>query len=494
MPTRSQCSQSQLSRLSPVVGAVLTRRTCQALLGAEGVRLYWRTLTPLVTVWGLIYQRLQGGGPGRSGGPGTAPLDAVVSALQQGEADGLDADDPHCTPLSVRLRSLSTSAYNQARQRLPLGLLCGLREQVRAQQLARLPASEQRWRGHLVRWLDGTTFRLPPEGDLAATYGRAAGRRGVSHWVIAKSVVSFCWASWLVVAHAEAEHTRSEVALVRAVVADEPAGTLYVADMGFGIYRLAQVLQHFQQQALVRLDPRYVPAMLGYPKGTRVTGLLRPNASCAFVWRHRRGIAAEPGLPCAPVAGRVLYARLQRPGFRAKDLYLFTTLTDAQAYPTADLVALYGSRWQVEVRYRELKTTLGMQYFAVRSAEMFRKELEAGLLTYTLIRVALLQSALQRAPDVSALALAQRLSFARARRRVALCWPVRRRAGGPRAMARQTRHWRARLGSCQLLAQPTKVAHEPRAGRRTPQTFPALKGSRQAARQANLLTLGAISS
>jgi len=467
----------------------------QEALAQEGIRAYWRALTPLVTLWGMLYQRLCGGSGGSHGG--AAPLDAVVSALQQGEADGLEPDDAHGEPLSVRLRSVSTSAYNQARQRLPLGLIRRVRERLQAQRLALVPPEEQTWRGHLVRWLDGTTFRLPPAGDLAATYGRAAGRYGVSHWVIAKSVASFCWASWLVVAHAEAEHMRSEVALVRAVVADEPVGTLYVADMGFGIYRLAQVLQHFQQHALVRLDPRYVPAILGAPAGTPVAQVLRPGESRALVWQHKPGIACDPTLPCRDVAGRVLYARLERAGFRPKALSLFTTLTDAQAYPLADLVALYGSRWQVELRYRDLKTTLGMQYFDVRSVALFRKELEVGLLAYALIRSAMLSA-------TAHVAQTHHLSFACCRRRVALCWraPAGARAPTPgpwrqrrvHAGAPGGRDWRVRLAACRLFAPRHKVAHEPRAVWRTPQTFPALKGSRQAARAAHLITLGAISS
>jgi len=40
-----------------------------------------------------------------------------------------------------------------------------------------------------------------------------------------------------------------------------------------------------------------------------------------------------------------------------------------------------------------------------------------------------------------------------------------------------------RLAQCTLPHQPNKVAHEPRRVRRRPAVFPALKGSRQAARQ-----------
>lgn len=197
MPTRAGCSQPQERWLTPLLEQHLRRATLHALLRDQGVRLYWSTLTPLVVLWGLLYQRLAGG----------VPLDAAVSALQAGDADGLDADDPHAEPLSVRLRSVSTAAYNQGRQRLPLGLIRAVRERLSAQALAEwTPVAAPGWRGHAVRWLDGTTFRLPPAGDLPDTYGQARGKCGVSYWVTAQAVVSFCWATWLVVGHAESAH------------------------------------------------------------------------------------------------------------------------------------------------------------------------------------------------------------------------------------------------------------------------------------------------
>jgi hypothetical protein len=47
-----------------------------------------------------------------------------------------------------------------------------------------------------------------------------------------------------------------------------------------------------------------------------------------------------------------------------------------------------------------------------------------------------------------------------------------------------------RLAQCRLQQQPLKIAHEPRMVRRRPQVYPALKGSRQVARQQVLQQLG----
>ena len=482
MATLAAASQPQRDWLVPLCGAHLTRAGLQAILHAHGVTLYWRALTPLVVLWGMLYQRLLGCGT----------LDDVVAALHAGAADGLDPADPHRVPLSQRLRSSSTAAYNQARQRLPSTVIQAVRAQVTAQALAGLAAGVRTWRGWRVCVLDGTTFRLPPMGDLADRYGRAGGRYGPSHWVTAQAVVVFDWASWLVVGHATAPHVPSETTLVRTALADEPPGALVLGDMGFGIYRTVLVLHHLGHHALLRLDPRHVPTLLG--QSAACVRQAASGTTWPLAWAHRAGIACDPELPTATVPGRVLFWRLERAGFRPRSLYLFTTLptvpaadapaADAPAAVTvAEVVALYADRWQVEVRYRDLKTTLQMAYFDVRSAALFEKELEVGLLAYTLIRLAM-QAA---APTLPA---AGRLAFAAARRRLRVSWCL---DGPSRWQAARTRRLRLGLATCQIRHARTTLAHEPRMVRRTPQVFPALKGARADARRANLLKLGAIS-
>lgn len=167
--------------------------------------------------------------------------------------------------------------------------------------------------------------------------------------------MTFCARTLLVAQHAESPHVPRETSLVRAVLAPEPAGTLVVGDMAFGIYRVAQVVYALGMCLLARLDPRHVPTLLGRPGGglPRVAGALA-CAQWPIVWAHRPGIACDPELPCAPVPGRILYVRLARAGFRPRALYLFTTLLDEAQAPAAELAALYAERWQVEIVHPQM--------------------------------------------------------------------------------------------------------------------------------------------
>jgi hypothetical protein len=117
-----------------------------------------------------------------------------------------------------------------------------------------------------------------------------------------------------------------------------------------------------------------------------------------------------------------------------------------------------------------------MEEFDVRSADAFRRDLEVGLLTFNLISAVMTLAAL--AANVPVL----RLSFTQCLRRIrdtlAFGIPVWVAQHYDRPL-----DWLIeRLSQCRLPARRRKDAHEPRAVRRRPAVFPALKGSRDDAR------------
>lgn len=56
---------------------------------------------------------------------------------------------------------------------------------------------------------------------------------------------------------------------------------------------------------------------------------------------------------------REIQADLQRPGFRAVRLRLWTSLLDDGQFPARELAELYATRWEQELYFRELKRNLG---------------------------------------------------------------------------------------------------------------------------------------
>ena len=463
-----QLVKPSLEEILPIYQELFPRHNLQAhLVRAAKVNLYWRVLTPLVVVWGFIMQRLQ---PDHS-------CDAVVCQLHSGAADNLDPADPHAEPLSQRLKSESTSAYVQGRNRLPLSLLQALLQAVAGavSQWLQGPASDKGlWQGHAVRLLDGTTYRLLPKGDLGQTYSLAPNQHGPSEWLLVRSVAAFCLYSQSVVAYTEGPLSTSEKAMVKPLMQADPVhDSLYLGDQGFGVYRTAQVARACDKKVLLRLEKKVALAL---QKRNGSARYLKPGEERWLTWCPLHHNILDPDLSAEPIAGRLIYAQISQPGFRPIDLYLFTTLLEAQLYQASEIVALYGQRLRVEIDYRHLKTTLEMEEFDVQSTALFRKELAAGLLTYNLICAFMVKAAL-----IAELPPSQ-LSFSR-------CWRRIQKAllQGVPAWVYDTGsvqiYLLQRLAKCKLAYQPNKVCYEPRKVRRRPAIYPPLKGDRQAARQ-----------
>ena len=83
-----------------------------------------------------------------------------------------------------------------------------------------------------------------------------------------------------------------------------------------------------------------------------------------------------------------LEARLVTRQIKSKTVQILTSMVDPMAYPSADIVDLYGYRWEIEMGYREMKQHLLESRFTLRSnlPELINQELWGLLLAYNLIR------------------------------------------------------------------------------------------------------------
>jgi hypothetical protein len=85
--------------------------------------------------------------------------------------------------------------------------------------------------------------------------------------------------------------------------------------------------------------------------------------------------------------------RVQQKGFRTTELWLSTTLLDPIAYPAEQITSLYLRRWDMELCFRDLKTTMGMEELRCRTPDMVHKELLAFLVAHNFMRCLIAQAA-----------------------------------------------------------------------------------------------------
>jgi hypothetical protein len=98
---------------------------------------------------------------------------------------------------------------------------------------------------------------------------------------------------------------------------------------------------------------------------------------------------------------RAIRFRTRIKGYRPKEIILFTSLTDPVNYPKDKLIELYYRRWEMELRIRDIKSTMGMNLLKSKTPSGARKELWMGLLAYNLVRGIMLDAALRGRLPVS---------------------------------------------------------------------------------------------
>lgn len=442
--------QPTMAQLLPTFTELLPVQVVRELIRDSKKKFYERLFTPLVVVWGLIFQRLNS----------DHTCDAALSHIVSGSVDHLDSR--HNTPLSERIESESTSAYCKGRQRLPLSVLQGALTHTTSVTRQGL-GEDGLWLGHPVGVLDGTTFLLRPEQELVDHYGRHENQHGETYWVVMRSVVAFDLYTGTVLSVSEGSLHKSEQELTVPVLAQTPPNYVYTGDRNFGVFSVVQAARHYQADVNLRMTSRRAQALAGRK--------IKPGEDMIVTWTPSEHDQLHEGMSSDPFIGRLIYVRIQRDGFRSIHLYLFTSLLDPNVYTIEELVTLFDFHWHVELNLRYVKSTLDMDLLTAKSVDMVRKELWAGLLTYNIVRGHMTRAAMHA--NLAPLTL----SFTRCWRRVRDTLLAHRSA-----TTRTVHRLLIRLAKLTLPKRP-RFRIEPRAVRRRPLTYPHLKGSRAEARQ-----------
>lgn len=363
MPNRAKILKRYLTQSVGLPFAeVLSASTIEAVLDEEQVRYRRVVFTPIVTIWAFLSQVLSTDKSLRN------TVSRVAAWLAQA---------------GERVPSLDTGAYCKARQRLPERVLERLFHRSTAPiEAAADPASL--WCGRPVKVWDGTGITMSDTEANQAEYPQHSNQRAGCGFPLMRVVVMFSLTTGAALQVGLSAFKTSELTLARALYQQLEPGDVGLADSAYGTYvdlALVQVQgadgvfrKHHARKTDFRQGQRLGIGdhIVTWQKPTR-----RPNALSAEVFE---------ALPDT-LQVREVHIRVQRPGFRPKEVILVTTLLDAKRYSKAQLADLYYNRWQAaEVNLRHLKTTLKMDSIAAKTPEMVRKSIWAHLLAYNLLR------------------------------------------------------------------------------------------------------------
>jgi hypothetical protein len=354
------------------------------------------------------------------------PVTTVYAFLRQVLAGNIACDYvPHLVDLKV-----TGEAYCKARARLPLELFERLMEAVTSAVNAHVPAA---WRGHRVWHLDGSACSMPDTPALQEAFGQPKAQQPGCGFPVAHLLTLFDASTGFLLRVLPAPlRTHDQSQAPRVHEAFQP-GDVVVADRGFCSYTHLALLNLSGVFALFRIHQativnfqkgrphspqkraKNVPRVKGQPTSRWVQSLGRYDQIVESFkpWQRPKGMTPEvfARLPESMLLRELRY-RINRPGFRVREVTLVTTLLDALRYPAAELAKLYLQRWQVETNLRHLKQTLRMDVLRTKTVDGVHKELAMFAIVYNLVRCVMLRSAKrQRVPVI-------RISFIDAQRRL----------------------------------------------------------------------------
>lgn len=290
--------------------------------------------------------------------------------------------------------SANTASYCNARARLPIDMLRKVHRSLCEQLDANLPVS-RRWRGLRPLVEDGTSAQMPDTQANRKIWHYASGQSEGCGFPVIKlnglidlshgGIRDFAFSSLNV------SELRAHERLQESYIAKDD---LLIADRLYSSY---EVIARLRQCGAHYIGRPHQSRKVDYRKGQKVSRNER-----IVEWKKSRyapkgsqlSQAEWEALPDILKMRIVRYKGPDRDG-NMKTRYVVTTLLESREYPADEVISLYVHRWEIEVRFREIKSTLGMEMLRTKSPEMISKEILMYMIFYNLIRLLMLKAGLR---------------------------------------------------------------------------------------------------
>lgn len=342
----------------------------------------------------------------------------------------------------------STSAYCQARAALSVAWLEALFASLHRWFAPRVRGQ---WLGRTVRVIDGTGFSMPDTPQNRRRWDYPGGSKPGCGFPAGKLVGLFCLHSGRLLAFVQDTCQTHDLKLARRLVCWLQPAEVLLGDRAYCGWVFLVLLRRRGADFVIRLHQARQPRSRRV--GSSEERWPRPPREQRS-WRFWQALPRE-----LPV--RLVHFMVHPRGFRSHHVIVATSLLDRKKFPDRAIAELYGQRWQIELHFRQIKTSLSLDVLRGLSPAIIERELWMHAIVYNLIRALLLEAAITHQVPI------ERLSFKGAVD-VINAWADL----APRSRAH---HRRAR---CELLARlaadPVPLRpnrHEPRVKKRRPKNY-----------------------
>lgn len=300
------------------------------------------------------------------------------------------------------LPSSSTAAYCQARKNLDCASLEAILQHT-SKQLQSKPVP-----GHLngrrVIVVDGTGISMPDTTENQQVWPQQKNQKPGCGFPQAAICACFDLQNGALLSYELGNKKSHELPMLRKQWDTFKPGDIFLGDKGFCSYYDLSCFKKKDVDSVITLARR-LPVTEA--KSTKVLG----ENDLLIQWkkpvRSKNSSYSQSEWEDMPetLSLRQIRVTIDNPGFRVNTFHIITTLLDAEAYPAGEIAELYFQRWDVELFFRDIKTTMGMDILRCKTPDMVRKEILMYLIVYNCIRNLIMGSAKNK--DVSL----RRISF-----------------------------------------------------------------------------------
>ncbi|WP_402720308.1 IS4 family transposase [Janthinobacterium rivuli] len=306
----------------------------------------------------------------------------VALALYRHQSISEVLDDLDLALPDLQTPCVSKSAIAQARQRLGPAPLQALFE-LSAQAWCAQDARHYQFKGLRLFALDGTTLKTADTPEQRAHFGAQAYAKVVSSYPQVRAVTLTDVATHLIRCATFGPYGTNEMQYAKELLPLIPDDSLTALDKGF---MSAEILCDLRNNGSNRHF--IIPA-----KSNTTWTLLEPAGDDVLIEMKlaQQVRKKRPDLPQSWRARAITVVDGQ-----ARKHILLTSLLDRKRYQTADIVACYQRRWQIETSYRELKQSMLGRALTLRSKTVdgVYQEIWGTLTAYNLIRLEMAKAAL----------------------------------------------------------------------------------------------------
>jgi len=286
--------------------------------------------------------------------------------------------------------SSSTSGYCQARQRFRESDLESILAHTTQQLAQRESGSGLQNRRVIV--VDGTGMSMPDTRKNQQVWPQTKQQKPGCGFPQAYLCACFNLQTGALLSYELGNKKSNELRLLRDQWETFEPGDIFLGDKGFCSYYDVSKFKHRGVDSVITLARRQPVTATNADQVLGEDDLLihwpKPKWNKHLSYSKSDWEALPDRLPL-----RQIKVHVQEPGYRTKSFFIITTLTDSRLYSANDVAGLYFQRWDVELFFRDIKTTLGMDILRCQSPSMVRKEILMHFIVYNCLRLLMAKAA-----------------------------------------------------------------------------------------------------